>query len=93
MKLITLQEWAQSTYSVKFTVTTLNRWARDGLISPSPHKIGNRWLVQPDATYIPPTSRTTESTRTKIAKKELSNFSNVNGMLTEKLLRIVSNGS
>lgn len=90
MKLITLQEWAKNEFSVTFGDGTLNKWARLKLISPLPKKIGNRWMVHPQAQYI---EKTIEAQRTEHAQKELKQLSPSNIVLSDKLLRIVNNGS
>lgn len=89
MKLITLQQWSDSNFSIKFGVETLNKWARNGTISPQPIKVGGRWMVHPQAQYI---ETTIEAQRTERAQKELKNHSVSDTVLSEKLLRIVNNG-
>lgn len=88
MKLITLQEWSSQNFSVPFNIETLNKWARENLISPPAKKIGRRWLVQPNATYI---ESTIEAQRTEKAQKELGKAMASNIVLNEKLLRIINN--
>ncbi|MGV2871540.1 excisionase [Colwellia sp. E150_009] len=90
MKLITLQEWANNHFSVKFGDSTLSKWARDGLISPPAKKIGKRWMVHPAAQYV---ETTIEAQRTEHAQKELKQLKPTNIVLSEKLLRIVNNVS
>lgn len=90
MKLITLQEWAENTYSVKFGAGTLNKWARDGLLEPAAQKIGNRWMVHPETKYI---EKTIEAQRTEHANKVLQNMDNSNTVLNDRLLGIINNGT
>jgi len=89
-KLITLEEWASNKFSVTFGSGTLNKWARNRLISPAPMKIGNRWMVHPEAVYI---EKTIEAQRTEHAQKELKNLNASNIKLNDKILRIVNNGT
>lgn len=51
-KLITLQEWASSTFEQPPSVYTLRRWVKDGKIYPAPKKIGRTYYVQPGAQYV-----------------------------------------
>jgi hypothetical protein len=90
MRLITLQQWADENFSINIGNGTLNKWARLKLISPAPKKIGNRWMVHPQAQYI---EKTIEAQRTEHAQKELKQQSSSNIVLSDKLLRIVNNGS
>jgi hypothetical protein len=90
MKLITLQEWANNQFSIKFGDNTLSKWARDGLINPPAKKIGKRWMVHPTAQYV---ETTIEAQRTERAQKELKQLNPTNIVLSEKLLRIVNNVS
>ncbi|WP_082693463.1 excisionase [Aquitalea magnusonii] len=50
-----LEEWAKNQFG-KHTpcLATLRRWARDGYILPEPLKVGRKWLVNADASYVPP---------------------------------------
>lgn len=48
---ITLDEWAQATFSHPPHKNTLFRWANEGRIQPQPRKIGRRWWVEPRAEY------------------------------------------
>ncbi|HHQ6537962.1 excisionase [Serratia sp. T13T92] len=55
-KLLTLEEWADEVYTDKSrpTVPTLQRWARNGNIYPTPDKQGRQYFVKPGAIYINP---------------------------------------
>lgn len=48
---VTLEEWAQATFSVPPHKNTLFRWANEGRIQPQPRKIARRWWVEPRAEY------------------------------------------
>ncbi|HZW12198.1 MAG TPA: excisionase [Noviherbaspirillum sp.] len=49
---IPLQEWAELTFGpFAPAYPTLRRWAKTGLIVPSPVKIGNTWFVESHAVY------------------------------------------
>jgi predicted site-specific integrase-resolvase len=48
---VTLQEWAESMFSVVPCDNTLRSWARDGKIQPPPKKVGKAWQVKRDAQY------------------------------------------
>lgn len=50
---ITLEEWAELTFSSSPHKNTLLRWVKDGFIQPQPKKIGRRWWVTPAAEYVP----------------------------------------
>ena len=51
-KLITLEAWAIATYGDSSPhINTLRRWARDGLIVPTPEKHGRTYYVSPVARY------------------------------------------
>lgn len=89
MKKITLLEWAERNYSKKFSIGTLNKWARNQLIAPAPIKVGGTWLVHPDAAYVP---QTIEYQRTKHALKELKQSVAVNFKLNNRTQRIINNG-
>lgn len=89
MKKITLLEWAERNFSKKFGIGTLNKWARNHLITPAPAKIGGTWLVQPDATYV---QKTIECQRTEHARKELKQITPSNFKLTDTVQRIINNG-
>jgi hypothetical protein len=89
MKKITLLEWAERNYSKKFSIGTLNKWARDQLITPAPIKVGGTWLVQPDATYVQPTI---EYQRTVHAQKELKQLTPAKFKLNSRIQRIINNG-
>lgn len=52
-RLITLERWAASTYGEDAPhINTLRRWARDGMIVPTPEKHGRTYFVRPDACYL-----------------------------------------
>ncbi|QFH71037.1 excisionase [Enterobacter sp. E76] len=53
-KLVTLEEWAEDTYTCPPSVATLRRWARNGNIYPPPERHGTRYQVEPNAIYIRP---------------------------------------
>ncbi|UUO22411.1 hypothetical protein FGD67_03695 [Colwellia sp. M166] len=89
MKQITLLEWAEKNYSKKFGIGTLNKWARNNLITPAPVKIGGSWLVHPNATYV---QKTIECKRTEHALKELKQSIPVNFKLNNRTQRIINNG-
>ncbi|ALO34542.1 hypothetical protein CMT41_07295 [Colwellia sp. MT41] len=90
MKLITLEDWAGKSYDVHFSMATLTKWSREGLINPAPKKIGNRWLVHPDAKYV---EKTIEAQRTDHAQNELKENQSSNIVLNDKILRIINNDS
>jgi hypothetical protein len=48
---VTLDEWAQATFSHPPHKNTLFRWVNEGRIQPQPRKIGRRWWVEPTAEY------------------------------------------
>lgn len=50
---VTLQEWAEATFSHPPHKHTLFRWANEGRIQPQARKIGRRWWVVPTAEYVP----------------------------------------
>jgi len=51
-KLITLENWAATTYGEASPhINTLRRWARDALIVPIPEKHGRTYYVSPSARY------------------------------------------
>jgi hypothetical protein len=52
MKRITLPSWAGKKFDPPPCRRTLERWARNGNISPQPVKIGREWRVAPDANYV-----------------------------------------
>jgi hypothetical protein len=89
MKKITLLEWAERNFSKKFGIGTLNKWARNHLITPAPAKIGGTWLVHPDATYV---QETIECQRTEHALKELKHSTPANFKLNNRTQRIINNG-
>jgi hypothetical protein len=90
MKLITLQEWAKKSFGIHFSNATLNKWSRESLINPAPSKIGNRWLVHPDAMYI---EKSIEAQLTDRAIKEVSKNEVKSFKLSSKLLKIINNDS
>jgi hypothetical protein len=49
---ITLQAWAAARFDPVPNVKTLQRWARDGWIYPSPERIGKPYYVDPNAVFI-----------------------------------------
>jgi predicted RNA-binding protein YlxR (DUF448 family) len=52
-RLITLDAWAARRYADKPPhEQTLRRWARKGLIHPTPQKHGRAYYVEPDAEYL-----------------------------------------
>jgi hypothetical protein len=51
---ITLQEWNAQQFNGRYTINTLRAWARNGYISPAPHKVGKDWLVTESAQYRKP---------------------------------------
>lgn len=55
-KLLTLEEWRDETYKegAKPTLPTIQRWARNGNIYPTPEKHGKQYCVKPGAIYINP---------------------------------------
>jgi len=89
MKKITLLEWAERNFSKKFGIGTLNKWARNHLITPAPVKVGGTWLVHPDATYV---QKTIECQRTEHAQNELKQMTPSNFKLTDNVQRIINNG-
>ncbi|MGN7975430.1 MULTISPECIES: excisionase [Serratia] len=55
MKLLTLEEWANRTYSDSLpSIKTLRRWARNGNFYPAPEKHGRTYRIREDAIYINP---------------------------------------
>jgi hypothetical protein len=89
MKKITLLEWAERNFSKRFGIGTLNKWARDQLITPVPEKIGGSWLVHPDATFV---QKTIECQRTEHAQKELKQLTPAKFKLNNRTQRIINNG-
>jgi len=89
MKKITLLEWAERNFSKNFGIGTLNKWARNHLITPVPEKIGGSWLVHPDATYV---QKTIEFQRTEHALKELRGLTPASFKLKNRTQRIINNG-
>ncbi len=57
MKLITLKQWAELNFDPPPSLNTVRRWARDGLLSPTPTKHGRAYYIQPDARYLPQEKR------------------------------------
>ncbi|PVY83985.1 excisionase [Pantoea ananatis] len=53
-KLLNLQEWASTTYSMPPSLSTLRRWAREGRIYPCPELHGKEYKLHPDSVYINP---------------------------------------
>lgn len=51
-KKITLQAWAAARFDPVPNVKTLQRWARDGWIYPSPERVGKPYYVDPGAVFI-----------------------------------------
>lgn len=90
MKLITLQDWAEKSFGIRFSSATLTKWSRQALINPAPKKIGNRWLVHPKAVYV---EKLIEAQLTERAIKELSKTKIKNINLSSKLLKIINNDS
>lgn len=90
MKLITMQQWAEGNFSISIGKATLSKWARLRLVHPAPKKIAGQWMVHPKAEYI---EKTIEAQRTDHAQKELKQLTPSNVILSDKLLRIVNNGS
>lgn len=48
---ITLQEWAARKFSKVPHRNTLMRWVADGMITPSPFKVGREYMVSPTARH------------------------------------------
>jgi hypothetical protein len=90
MKLITLQSWAQMSFGIHFSNATLSKWSRESLITPPPQKIGNRWLVHPNAMYV---EKSIEAQLTERAIKEVNKAEVENFKLSAKLLKIINNDS
>lgn len=88
--LITISQWANNSFSISFGAGTLNKWARHGQISPAPSKIGNRWMVHPNAKYV---EKTIEAQRTLNAQKELNHASSACININERMQRIINNDS
>jgi len=88
--LITLSQWANNNFSISFGAGTLNKWARHGKISPAPTKIGNRWMVHPNAKYV---EKTIEYQRTRNAQKELNHASSACININDRMQRIINNDS
>lgn len=52
-KLIPLSVWAEQTFGEYApSQRSIRRWIKNGLIHPSPKKIGSRYYVSPDAEYM-----------------------------------------
>ncbi|WP_157654006.1 excisionase [Burkholderia ubonensis] len=52
-KLIPLNVWAEQTFGEYApSQRSIRRWIKNGLIHPSPKKIGSRYYVSPDAEYM-----------------------------------------
>lgn len=49
---ITLVAWAEARFNPPPHHKTLQRWARDGWIYPTPEKFGKSYRVEPDAVFI-----------------------------------------
>jgi hypothetical protein len=90
MKLITLKEWAEKSFGIHFSNATLSKWSRESLINPVPKKIGNRWLVHPNAIYV---EKSIEAQLTERAINEVSKSKIKNVKLSSKLLKIINNDS
>jgi hypothetical protein len=90
MKLIKMSQWAEEKFSIPISSGTLSKWARLRLVHPAPQKIAGQWLVQPHATYV---EKTIEAQRTEHAQKELKELTPTNVALSDKILRIVNNGT
>lgn len=54
MSKVTLDEWAAAELRTPPSPNTLRRWAREGLITPSPVKHGRNYYVESDAHYQDP---------------------------------------
>ncbi|MDR3414183.1 MAG: excisionase [Formivibrio sp.] len=51
---ITLDVWAENEYGDKApNMDTLRKWARSGLIMPTPEKVGATWFVRRESRYTP----------------------------------------
>lgn len=48
---ITLQAWAEAKFNPVPHPNTLRRWAADGMIVPQPFKVGNVYMVTPNARH------------------------------------------
>jgi len=48
---VTLQEWAARRFSKPPHPNTLRRWVADGMIVPSPFKVGREYMVLPTARH------------------------------------------
>jgi len=88
--LITLSQWANNSFSISFGAGTLNKWARHGQIFPAPTKIGNRWMVHPNAKYV---EKTIEAQRTQNAQNELNQTSSAYIKINDRIKRIINNDS
>lgn len=85
---ITLEQWGEKNFSVKQSINTLRKWAREGKLNPLPEKRGKSWWVHPNAVYV---QKTIEAQRTEMAQKELDRLTSSNVVISPKLLRIVNN--
>lgn len=52
--LIPLKAWAEQQFRPAPTLSTLRAWAKCGLISPAPQKVGRQWMVDERAVYSRP---------------------------------------
>jgi len=74
VKLLTLEEWANRTYSDNLpSIKTLRRWARNGNFYPAPEKHGRTYRIREDAIYINPRSFTLARKLYTEAQKENAN--------------------
>lgn len=48
-KKILLSAWAAANYDPPPSEYTLRKWARDGLLSPAPERVGKYWMIPEDA--------------------------------------------
>ena len=50
---ILLSRWAELNFDPPPSIHTLRQWAKSGQVIPSPFKVGQKWMVEERAQFLP----------------------------------------